>query len=1263
MRAKFKNINKILCLTAAFLTVFVLLITAWAQTDIVTNTILSFEREDIEKEVTMVNGSSEPDLPHTLRAVIELAELQPEIPAGFPAEMPHASQQSGSVLSDENQSSADAEQKNSLELEETPVDSVETSPEDEKLSANRSEVFADEEITSAAAEDLSAETKVQGDFVSVPSAGFLAGPEKSKQQPNFVPAEPNELYGYETANGNIYTYTGSKEISYRVYGSLYGSGLAWFACDKNGNIFGIIREVPVTWVCSDYDKNTPGAYHFTAEFEGYNYEGAPVSATVNVMTDEPAPAKSIGGNLWLDENADGIMDKSETGIANYPVSLYAVGDTGTVVQATKTQRNGTYRFENLKPGSYLVGIASETIKETDYLIPMVGIVGDNRFKLVELDEERLVAFSDIITISQEMDTAVENLHAGMRLPVRKQPLMGEITVSDAKSFIQAVNDDSTWKITLDADIVIEYGMTNDYGNWNTLYQNTAQPGYFGQPQGILVGNKSNAIGNGSFVINGQGHKIVFNWPHTIVEGGNFNFLNTGYVKSFTMQNLTWYGSSEVGCYFPAINVTRDVQIIFDHVTYKGPGMGDIAIFPVYNPQVRFVNCDITMSYRNASGGSGVDSDGYGGDLPALGSAPNGTAWQDTHASEAIAANFITFEGSNTITKQDSPADAGSFYGDIDPILYIYWSGNGYVKIADGASLMIYDEAGKTKHSAYTTGLIGAHLAADTQLDVGENAALEYHHVGGGNGFITDFYKLSNFTIGKNARVVFDIKTDAKYVTNDVSNYAAYFTADTVQVGEGANWTYVADYAGSAASADNSMISANTISVAEDASVNIIAKNNSKADTLITLRDSSSGISFTDPQNVLLFNSKSDANTYVIKNSFGTANFDIKTNTIRSWLLEGGASMAGTVAFGNQTALIGNYITAPNPHYQWALNNMQYSASLRSGANAEITNYPQGYEDIFNLSGTRTLKNINVLELQAETSPMNFIFYKENESSQALAGVKFELYPRDSAGTGWNISAAMQATSAADGKVQFAGLGTGEYLLAEVETAAGYMLPAGRWKVTVNAAAKSIAILPVPDSNGVFPPAFITEGGIQKLPNYRIQQTAITVSKIVSSNYIDFKKSFTFKIRFWNVDDKPFMSGTQFEYTGGIIPDSGAAAPLGGTLTLDSSGQATFTLKHGQMITFSEIPVNSRIQVIEITDTNYVPSFKDSEAMDAESSADTGIRVLTGDRTFAFTNTRLALVPTGISTGTQDREFLVLSMLLLAGALSAAKLYCKRKEMK
>ncbi|MBL8119000.1 MAG: carboxypeptidase regulatory-like domain-containing protein, partial [Anaerolineae bacterium] len=63
---------------------------------------------------------------------------------------------------------------------------------------------------------------------------------------------------------------------------------------------------------------------------------------------------SIGDRVWLDVNANGVQDVSETtGIANVTVTLY--DGTGTQVgSATTTDASGNYSFVNLVPGDYYV---------------------------------------------------------------------------------------------------------------------------------------------------------------------------------------------------------------------------------------------------------------------------------------------------------------------------------------------------------------------------------------------------------------------------------------------------------------------------------------------------------------------------------------------------------------------------------------------------------------------------------------------------------------------------------------------------------------------------------------------------------------------------------------------------------------------------------------------------------------------------------------------------------------------------------------------
>jgi hypothetical protein len=72
-------------------------------------------------------------------------------------------------------------------------------------------------------------------------------------------------------------------------------------------------------------------------------------------------AVSLGNRVWLDSNANGKQDSGEAGIANVTMTLFeedgvtpATDINGNPVAAVKTDANGNYLFDNLKPGNYIV---------------------------------------------------------------------------------------------------------------------------------------------------------------------------------------------------------------------------------------------------------------------------------------------------------------------------------------------------------------------------------------------------------------------------------------------------------------------------------------------------------------------------------------------------------------------------------------------------------------------------------------------------------------------------------------------------------------------------------------------------------------------------------------------------------------------------------------------------------------------------------------------------------------------------------------------
>ena len=67
---------------------------------------------------------------------------------------------------------------------------------------------------------------------------------------------------------------------------------------------------------------------------------------------------SLGDKVWRDDNANGIQDAGEPGVAGVTVTLY--NNAGAVISTTVTDAYGNYLFDNLAAGTYQVGFTPPT---------------------------------------------------------------------------------------------------------------------------------------------------------------------------------------------------------------------------------------------------------------------------------------------------------------------------------------------------------------------------------------------------------------------------------------------------------------------------------------------------------------------------------------------------------------------------------------------------------------------------------------------------------------------------------------------------------------------------------------------------------------------------------------------------------------------------------------------------------------------------------------------------------------------------------------
>lgn len=92
--------------------------------------------------------------------------------------------------------------------------------------------------------------------------------------------------------------------------------------------------------------------------QGYDYTGE--TLLVAVPAPEPAPVAlaELGGIVWLDTDADGILDDDESGIEN--VRIGVIGDE---TRSALTDGNGRYTVTELVPGGYEVVVDEESLPD------------------------------------------------------------------------------------------------------------------------------------------------------------------------------------------------------------------------------------------------------------------------------------------------------------------------------------------------------------------------------------------------------------------------------------------------------------------------------------------------------------------------------------------------------------------------------------------------------------------------------------------------------------------------------------------------------------------------------------------------------------------------------------------------------------------------------------------------------------------------------------------------------------------------------------
>ncbi len=134
------------------------------------------------------------------------------------------------------------------------------------------------------------------------------------------------------------------------------------------------------------DGNDPGDLYNNLYYE--SAEGQDSAVQSNVVSTQVVQ-RNLSGRTWIDANKNGIQDEDETALANTTVTLYQESDVdstairalavmqavdvyGNMVNPVKTEEDGSYRFDNLPAGTYLVQFSDVNGKKYELTEENVG---------------------------------------------------------------------------------------------------------------------------------------------------------------------------------------------------------------------------------------------------------------------------------------------------------------------------------------------------------------------------------------------------------------------------------------------------------------------------------------------------------------------------------------------------------------------------------------------------------------------------------------------------------------------------------------------------------------------------------------------------------------------------------------------------------------------------------------------------------------------------------------------------------------------------
>ncbi len=228
---------------------------------------------------------------------------------------------------------------------------------------------------------------------------------------------------------------------------------------------------------------------------------------------------SIGDRVWIDSNANGQQDSTETaGIAGVTVKLLDAG--GAVLGTTETDANGNYLFSNLTPGNYTVDVDQADAQLAGYSLTSAN---DPQAVTLAAGENYRNADFGYVNYASVGNTVWHDLN-GNGVQDAGEPGIAGVTVrllsADGNSILRTVTTDSNgnylFATVVPGDYVVEVVKPADY-------------------TGFVIHDQNGNDALDSDVLVATGRTSLF----SLSAGQNRTDVDAGLYQSAALGNLLW----------------------------------------------------------------------------------------------------------------------------------------------------------------------------------------------------------------------------------------------------------------------------------------------------------------------------------------------------------------------------------------------------------------------------------------------------------------------------------------------------------------------------------------------------------------------------------------------------------------------------------------------------------------------------------------------------------------------------------------------------